>query len=445
MKTQRLINPNDRTVTVIQSRHHTSLELIIEYADQMAAGVQFDPCSGIETSEGEIYIWDGKHRLESAIRNGSMLLVELEPGTKEEAIWKACSANKKHGLKRSNADIQKAVQDALQLHPEKSDRDIGLWVGCDHKTVGKYRKELAVSGDIPQMHTRTVKRGDQEYQMDMPIKTEPVEKPDVNQPVRHLTGFVPPDVQSSTQKRLSLKPNEDKPRMTIENLKPRIKMFLQQEFPSFPEALAALEELSSSFMLQEPYRSLMSRLGDFIRIQYRDNKDCSIRRGCQAALEDWNALADFREQIQAASEDVLDEEPEPEQEEEDEHRKGHADAIIEGDKEICTFCHSVHTIDNHLYKTSNGLTVCQDCIAKEAAKFQLYSRDRDRIIKAGLRLYSCTKVYCTPKKFRIREYTNTNGQGGTWKDFEKFESLTAMKDRLKALEQEENIIFDGRL
>jgi len=228
----------------------------------MTAGVQFDPCSGVEDQDGHIYIWDGKHRLEAAIRDGSMLLVELEPGLKEEAEWKACSANKKHGLKRSNADIAKAVQDAITLHPEKSDREIALWVGCDHKTVGKYRARLHTSGEIPQMPTREITRGDQSYQMEIAT------------------------------------PQPAKPRMTLETLKPRIKMFLQQEFPDFAEARAALEELCSPFLLQEPHKSLMRRLAEFIRIQYSDSKNVSIRDGCKAALEDWNALEDFREQMQ---------------------------------------------------------------------------------------------------------------------------------------------------
>ena len=65
MKTHRLINPNDPKVTAIQSRQHTSLELIEDYAAQMAAGVQFDPCFAIETRVKELeqepdVIFDGR-------------------------------------------------------------------------------------------------------------------------------------------------------------------------------------------------------------------------------------------------------------------------------------------------------------------------------------------------------------------------------------------------
>lgn len=51
MKTHRLINPNALNVTAIQSRQHTSLELIEDYAAQMDAGVQFDPCCAVETPD----------------------------------------------------------------------------------------------------------------------------------------------------------------------------------------------------------------------------------------------------------------------------------------------------------------------------------------------------------------------------------------------------------
>ena len=58
---------------------------------------------------------------------------------------------------------------AALLHPKGaglSDRQIAEYVGVDHKSVGKYRAELAATGEVPQIATRTVKRGDQEYQID---------------------------------------------------------------------------------------------------------------------------------------------------------------------------------------------------------------------------------------------------------------------------------------
>ena len=307
MKTHRLVNPNDLGVTAIQSRRHTSLELIEEYASQMAEGLQFDPCSAIETPDGHLYIWDGKHRLEAAIRNGLMLLVELEPGTEQDARWKACSANKKHGLKRSQADVQQAVQEAIKLRPDKSDREIGLWVGCDHKTVGKYRKDMEVSGEIPQIHTRTVVRGEQEYQMEMPIKTAPVETPELNQPVRHLTGFVPADVQASTQKSLALTPQPHqeqentttnapaKPTPTQRQLKSIVKAFMGLEFDAFPKAYEELGHLCNCWQSQEPYVSLVNKLTTHLESLYaidfqQIGNVFALRDACRAAYDEWTAL-----------------------------------------------------------------------------------------------------------------------------------------------------------
>jgi len=164
----RLVNPND--CRCIQSRVLLDPATVQEYADMMDKGVAFDPCKGIITATGAILVYDGNHRVESAKVNGSMIEVELMRGTEQDAAWLALAANTRHGLKRSANDIVKVVKDALR-HPNalgKSDREIARHCGCDHKTVGKYRKELEASGERPQITTRTVQRNGQEYQMTIP-------------------------------------------------------------------------------------------------------------------------------------------------------------------------------------------------------------------------------------------------------------------------------------
>jgi hypothetical protein len=76
----------------------------------------------------------------------------------------ALTANQKHGLRRSRDDKRRVVHTAL-LHPygaKLSNRELARHCGVDHKTVGKIRQELELSGEIPQMQTRTV-----------PVKTVP--------------------------------------------------------------------------------------------------------------------------------------------------------------------------------------------------------------------------------------------------------------------------------
>ena len=362
MKTHRLINPNDSKVTAIQSRQHTSLELIEDYVAQMAAGVQFDPCCAIETPEGQIYIWDGKHRLEAAIKNGSMLLVEIEPGAERDAHWRACSANIKHGLRRSQADVQKAVQGAISLRPDKSDREIGLWVGCDHKTVGKYRKEMEASGELPRIPTRTVIRGEQEYQMEMPIKTEPVETPELNQPVRHLTGFVSADVQVSTQKSLAFKPRHEqeqeeqedtathapaKPTPTQQHLKGIIKAFMGLEFDAFPKAYEELGHLCNCWQSKEPYVSLVNKLKAHLESLYTlPEFHFTVRNACRAAYDDWEELynSGYRGAL-APEEPALNKEDSPAPEEDEDANRQEAEKeedAFEARLERCRACVGQH-------------------------------------------------------------------------------------------------------
>ena len=149
--TKQFVDP--REVECIQSRIGTRQELIQEYLEMMQSGIIFDAVKAIRLDNGNLIVWDGKHRTEAAKLFGQGLWVEFEDGTRQDAAWKSFAANKTHGLRRNREDIVKAVHDALQ-HPfarGKSDREIASWVGCDHKTVGKYRKcaEVLPSGEIP--------------------------------------------------------------------------------------------------------------------------------------------------------------------------------------------------------------------------------------------------------------------------------------------------------
>jgi hypothetical protein len=150
----------------IQSRAATNEEWVAECMEMMQNGIEFDPVQAIRDESGQIYVWDGLHRGEAAKRLGSLLSVEVRPGTCEKAEWLALSANQKHGLKRTRTDKQKVVRKAF-LHAygaQCSDREIARHCGVDHKTVGKIRREMELSGEIPQIDRRTVTRGTQTYE-----------------------------------------------------------------------------------------------------------------------------------------------------------------------------------------------------------------------------------------------------------------------------------------
>jgi len=150
-------HPNE--LVFIQSRAELNLAIVQEYAEMMEDGVTFDPIEGIQDENGQIYVWDGYHRGEAAKKVGISLEVNLKPGTRTEAEWLALTANQKHGLRRTNKDKQHVVRQALR-HPygiRLSDREVARHCGVDHKTVGKTRRELETTGEIPQLPKRVIR------------------------------------------------------------------------------------------------------------------------------------------------------------------------------------------------------------------------------------------------------------------------------------------------
>lgn len=180
----REIDPNK--AIFIQSRAQMDFDLVDEYAQMMRDGVTFDPAFGIEDADGQIYIYDGFHRGEAAKRMSAVLPVRLSPGTRQDAKWRAFGANVKHGLRRTQADIEKIVRNALK-HPQGatlSNRAIALHCGVDEKTVRNYRDRMETENEIEPENTRTVKRGNQEYQIEVPGAERYMTKAEVEEIVR---------------------------------------------------------------------------------------------------------------------------------------------------------------------------------------------------------------------------------------------------------------------
>lgn len=159
------IHQDPQHLVFIQSRAAINHTLVAEYAAMMRAGVEFEAAQGIQAEDGQVYVYDGQHRGEAARVAGMQLLVEVQPGSQEEAEWQALAANQKHGLRRTRADKQQVVRNAL-LHrygANKSDREIARHCGVDHKTVAVVRQELELSGKILCIVERTVNRGGATY------------------------------------------------------------------------------------------------------------------------------------------------------------------------------------------------------------------------------------------------------------------------------------------
>jgi hypothetical protein len=115
----------------------------------------------------EYWLADGFHRHSANVSDE--IEVDIKPGTREDAIWYACSANRAHGLQRSSEDKRRAIETALK-HPHgagKSDRAIAEHVGVSDKTVATVREKLGA--EIPQPEKREGKDGKQ-YKPKKPAK-----------------------------------------------------------------------------------------------------------------------------------------------------------------------------------------------------------------------------------------------------------------------------------
>lgn len=126
-----------------QPRAKLLLEVIEDYAEQMRQGDSFPPVTVFFDGK-EYWLADGFHRVMAArqARPGQPIEVDVQQGTQSQAQWFSYSANKSHGLRRTNEDKQRAVRAALS-HPlsrKLSNRQIAEHCGVDHVTVRKYRE-----------------------------------------------------------------------------------------------------------------------------------------------------------------------------------------------------------------------------------------------------------------------------------------------------------------
>ena len=144
-----------------QPRGKLSQQQIRSYTEDMRAGAAFPPVDVVY--DGQVYwLWDGFHRVHACrLAGASEIDAHVTAGTQADAQWLSYSANRAHGLNRSNEDKGRAVKAAL-THPngaDRSDREIAQHVGVHYETVAKYRAELEKAGTIGRSDSRTGRDG----------------------------------------------------------------------------------------------------------------------------------------------------------------------------------------------------------------------------------------------------------------------------------------------
>ena len=124
----------------LQPRMALTNEAVSEYAEAMQDGAELPPC--VVVWDGTTHwLCDGFHRVNAALRlKWKSIRCEITEGTRDDAMWLAAAANLKHGVRRTNADKQRAVQMALLCKPEASLRDIGLHCAVSQEMVRAYKQ-----------------------------------------------------------------------------------------------------------------------------------------------------------------------------------------------------------------------------------------------------------------------------------------------------------------
>lgn len=166
--------------TTTQPRILIDMSTIEDYAAAMQAGDEFPPIEVVADVDNpkRFWPWDGYHRVWAARMIGRKeILARVIDGTLRDAQWLSASANQQHtALRRTNADKRRAVQIALAARGELSNAEIARHCGVSHTFVNKLRETASCNGfKIDTPSARTVKRGDQTYQMDVSKIGKPAE------------------------------------------------------------------------------------------------------------------------------------------------------------------------------------------------------------------------------------------------------------------------------
>jgi hypothetical protein len=271
-------------------------EIVDEYAAMMKRGVDFDPIAAIYSkAENRYYAFDGAHRTAAALQANVSLHVAFENGNREDAEWLALSANQKHGLRRSTKDKQRVVRNALLMKGTNlSDREIGRHCGVDHKTVGRLRKELEASGEIPQIDERTVIRNGQSYQQKAKKPKPPIpvgeitglacDKCDTTEPSAGAWEYLGPQRLCKTCFKQELKAKETPTYATIWELESLVRGWLSKVDQS--QETDILSEIKTRSKRGQGY---LSSLSDYVRrILDAPHRKGDLRQACNNVLDQLN-------------------------------------------------------------------------------------------------------------------------------------------------------------
>jgi hypothetical protein len=136
-----------RTDGGTQGRVNINPSVVGEYAELMRSGIEFPP---VRTWFDGNYYWlvDGFHRIAAARQIGfQRIAAEVLRGSLEDARWDSYGTNASHGVRRTMADIEAVMTQAL-AHPRStqlSNNQIARHLQLPETTFRRWKKRLSSS------------------------------------------------------------------------------------------------------------------------------------------------------------------------------------------------------------------------------------------------------------------------------------------------------------
>lgn len=140
-----------QSIPQYQSRATTlDKQVVEEYAELFRQGRNVDPIDVCGSHNLGFFIVDGHHRFAAMKLVGGATDREIQVNVKDARIkaevvkWEAAGSNVKHGIRRTNADKRRAVEFALQVAAEQSNRMIAEHCGVSDMLVAEIRRQVQV-------------------------------------------------------------------------------------------------------------------------------------------------------------------------------------------------------------------------------------------------------------------------------------------------------------
>lgn len=119
------------------------------------------PPIDVFTMDNKVYLLgDGMHRVNALIQNCAKTTeANVHKGGYEEALKFALTANERHGLRRTNADKHRCVQQAIKQWPTSTDNQLAQLCMVNNQTVAAVRAEMERKGAVKPEPVREAKDG----------------------------------------------------------------------------------------------------------------------------------------------------------------------------------------------------------------------------------------------------------------------------------------------